>query len=385
MNQERLLVNLTKFTLFVTILVIAMGAYTRLADAGLGCPDWPGCYGQIIVPSDSQDIAKAESLFPERPVEPMKAWLEMIHRYLASSLGLLVLAIAYLTYRSEKVSPVLSPLIVITVLLQGALGMWTVTLKLMPVIVMMHLLGGLTLFSLLMLIYRQAVFDQHNRYLTRALSRQPVSIDAMKMLSRTAGVALLVVIMQISLGGWTSANYAALMCTTLPICNGEWTQHIDVKSAFNLIQAGHDNYEFGVLDYGARVTIHVAHRLGAMVTTLVLAMLVVMLFMQGKRFGAVREMYWKWGNGIALLLAVQITLGISNVVFHLPLENAVAHNLGGAALLVAMVSLNHYLWRISKVSKTSIRNHQKHLESVTKPIAVGQSVSTGKPSEVSHV
>jgi cytochrome c oxidase assembly protein subunit 15 len=385
MNQDRLLVNLTKFTLCVTILVIAMGAYTRLADAGLGCPDWPGCYGQITVPSDSHEIAKAESLFPERPVEPMKAWLEMIHRYLASSLGLLVLAIAYLSHRSSKVSPVLSPLIVITVLLQGALGMWTVTLKLMPVIVMMHLLGGLTLFSLLMLIYRQTVFEQRNRYLTRAISRQPIPASSMKTLNRLSLLALLVVIAQISLGGWTSANYAALMCTTLPICNGDWTQHIDVKSAFNLIQSGHDNYEYGVLDYGARVTIHVAHRLGAMVTTLVLAGLVITLFVQGKRYGAVRQHHWKWGNGIALLLALQITLGISNVVFHLPLANAVAHNLGGAALLVAMVSLNHYLWRISQVSRTSINNYQKHLDSVTKPVVVSQSVSTSKPSGVSHV
>jgi cytochrome c oxidase assembly protein subunit 15 len=249
----------------------------------------------------------------------------------------------------------------------------------------MHLLGGLTLFSLLMLIYRQTIFEQRNRYLTRAISRQPIPASSMKTLSRLSLLALLVVIAQISLGGWTSANYAALMCTTLPICNGDWTQHIDVKSAFNLIQSGHDNYEYGVLDYGARVTIHVAHRLGAMVTTLVLASLVITLFVQGKRYGAVRQHHWKWGNGIALLLALQITLGISNVVFHLPLANAVAHNLGGAALLVAMVSLNHYLWRITQVSRTSIINYQKHLDSVTKPVVVSQSVSTSKPSGVSHV
>ncbi len=327
--------RLLQLSLVLTFTVILLGAYTRLADAGLGCPDWPGCYGQIGVPNTDSELAQARELYPGLTVEADKAWLEMIHRYFAGSLGLLVFVISTLALAQRKGGRILPVAISVVVIFQALLGMWTVTMMLMPVIVMGHLLGGFTLFCLLALLYwrvnaRTLIVPQYN---VGAAGRS------------LAFVALVAVVGQIALGGWTSSNYAALMCTELPICQGDWKQYLDFPTAFQLIQPERDSYEFGTLDYGARMTIHVSHRIGAMFVTALLLTLVVYLVKRGS------YQYRKQAFLLTVLLALQIALGISNVMFGLPLAVAVAHNLVAALLLVNILYVNHLLWRTSRLGQ----------------------------------
>jgi len=323
------LLMLIRIALYLTLVVIVLGAYTRLSDAGLGCPDWPGCYGQLSVPTQSEEISKANQLFPERAVEPEKAWLEMIHRYFAGSLGLLVFVITSWCLSSKTVPKLLPCVIAVVIVFQAALGMWTVTLKLMPLVVMAHLLGGFTVLSLLALLYCQLKQVQQNI--------DHLSVDPSIRYIALGG--LVVLVGQIFLGGWTSSNYAALMCTSLPICEGDWSSHLDFSTAFDLLQSGHENYEFGVLEYPARMTIHVTHRFGAIATALVFATLVFKLISQPS------ETLNRAGWVIACILTIQLSLGVSNVVFHLPLAVAVLHNLGAAIMLVGVVIVNYMLWR----------------------------------------
>ncbi|CAM3092054.1 COX15/CtaA family protein [Vibrio rarus] len=338
--------RLTWVALAMTLLVIALGAYTRLADAGLGCPDWPGCYGKIAVPMQAEEIAQAQQRFPERVLEVEKAWLEMIHRYFAGTLGLVVFALSFLLWKNSVTSKVLPVVLSGVIIAQAALGMWTVTLKLMPAIVMLHLLGGFTLFSLLTLL------QCHLRSASLACSQLPHS--TLRSVRGIAVCATLVLVVQIMLGGWTSANYAALMCSSLPICEGEWQNHLDFYNGFNLVQTGFDNYEFGVLDYSARMTIHVTHRVGAMVTSIALLALIVQLW----RTSLIAARGYATAIGIGLI--IQLGLGMANVVFHLPLLNAVMHNLGAALLLVTLVATQYFLWM--KVSALRARTHEAERE-----------------------
>ncbi|OAN16968.1 cytochrome B [Photobacterium jeanii] len=351
-------------TLVLTLVVIALGAFTRLTEAGLGCPDWPGCYGTLTVPNSQADFARAEQLFPDSPVEIDKAWNEMIHRYIAGTLGLLVLAINIGSWQQVSRPKKLPLLLLAVVCFQAALGMWTVTMNLMPVVVMGHLLGGFTTASLLLLlslrVHRQAkqihafmkmkpslsaesaeaIFDDNAKPLSSAssasLSRSSSSVapPLSKGLLGLVVVALVVVIGQIMLGGWTAANYAAVVCTQLPVCEVDWLANYDV-SAFAPIQAVHDSYQYGVLDYSQRVTIHVTHRLGAVVVVAVLAVLIWQLLS--------RRAYQGYGWLITGVLMLQILLGLTNVVAHLPLGIAVAHNLVGALLLLSLVATSYRL------------------------------------------
>ncbi|MFM2587288.1 COX15/CtaA family protein [Vibrio sp. TBV020] len=328
------LVNLIRCSLFLTFVVVMLGAYTRLADAGLGCPDWPGCYGQLTVPNEQHEIALAQSLYPALTVEADKAWLEMIHRYFAGTLGLFVFAITFLGIRSKLLSTRLSVLLSIVIVFQALLGMWTVTMKLMPIVVMGHLLGGFTLFCLLALAYWSIQSKQIN------LDSAMEYVGQLKLL---AGLTLSIVVAQIALGGWTSSNYAALMCTTLPICQGDWVSHLDFKHAFDLIQPEKESYEFGTLDYGARMTIHVTHRIGA---------LIVAIFTLAFVFQLLRsriKLLQRNGQVVLALLMLQIALGIGNVMFSLPLAIAVAHNLGAALLLLSLLRANYYIWFFSSI------------------------------------
>ncbi len=345
------IIRLIQISLVMTFLVILMGAYTRLADAGLGCPDWPGCYGHLSVPVTDKALTTAKLLYPENEVEPYKAWLEMIHRYLAGTLGLVVFSVSYLTLKSRYGGTGIPVSLSLLIIFQAALGMWTVTLKLMPVIVMLHLIGGFTLFSVLFLLYcrlKQEIGYELNEVAHFTVSdgnpssvtspHEPilVSSPALKFL---ASVSLLVVAVQILLGGWTSSNYAALMCTELPICEGNWVGYLNFSQAFDFRQEGHINYEFGVLDYGARMTIHVMHRIGAIVTSVVLISLAFQLLQQA------HVQLRKSAYILMFLLTVQIGLGISNVLFNLPLPIAVAHNLGASLLLLCTVYINFHVWR----------------------------------------
>jgi cytochrome c oxidase assembly protein subunit 15 len=331
------LINLIRFSLFLTFVVVMLGAYTRLADAGLGCPDWPGCYGQLTVPSEQHDIALAKSLYPALVVEADKAWLEMIHRYFAGTLGLIVFAITLVGIRTQMLSTLLATSLSIVVVFQALLGMWTVTMKLMPLVVMGHLLGGFTLFSLLALAYWSVN------------SSKELELHALQNLGWVkplAMVTLIVVIGQVALGGWTSSNYAALMCTSLPICQGDWVSHLDFKHAFELIQPEKESYEFGTLDYGARMTIHVTHRIWAVVVTFFTVALAIQLI----RYGS--NVVRRNGQIILALLTLQIALGVGNVVLSLPLAIAVAHNLGAAMLLLSVLRANYLIWQLSNVYST---------------------------------
>lgn len=322
---------LLRLTLVFTLVVILMGAYTRLSDAGLGCPDWPGCYGHIKVPTQEHELAHVELHFPEHDVEADKAWLEMIHRYIAGLLGILVVAILLMCLKRTDTPKKLPIAIVLLIIFQAALGMWTVTMKLMPVIVMLHLIGGFSLFALLLLLYLRT---RPTQYLLDGAQQA-------NLLAPLALAGLCVLIGQIILGGWTSANYAALACTTLPICEGNWVDNLTLAEAFSPFQGQHPSFEFGVLDYHARMTIHIAHRIGAVITTGILLLLAYRLVRYG---GQLRPL----GALLILLVIVQVSLGISNVVMHLPLGIAVSHNGGAALLLLNMVAINYFLRRKPK-------------------------------------
>lgn len=354
---DRFRLRLTRGAILLTIAVIALGAYTRLSDAGLGCPDWPGCYGQLTVPESELELQKANELYPNQGVEASKAWAEMIHRYFAGSLGLVVFAITLLflknsaahrqDHTAQAVGTILPLALTILVIAQALLGMWTVTLKLMPVIVLAHLLGGFTLLSLLVLLHtRQCAVQQLPQ---PPIQSPPLNANTTPLLKYLSVLALIVVVLQICLGGWTSSNYAALMCTSLPICQGDWTSQLDFKTAFSLYQPGFDNYEFGVLDYAGRMTIHVSHRIGALMTSLV----VILLCWQLTK--STSNTLKQAAQQLFVLLIIQVSLGISNVVFTLPLTIAVLHNVCGALLLATTVRINYLLF--SKPLSTSVLAH----------------------------
>ena len=310
---------LATIAIFLTMGVILLGAYTRLTDAGLGCPDWPGCYGFLKVPHQEHHIAQAEQAFPERPLEPHKAWNEMVHRYFAGSLGLLIAAI-FFSALINKQSPKLLPSVLLAlVVFQAALGMWTVTLNLLPLVVMGHLLGGFTILCLLAV------------HWLRLHPQRLVAEPELVSLKPFAALALVVLVSQIALGGWTAANYAALACIDLPICEAGWTQRLNISEAFDL-HLGHDDYEYGVMSAEARQTVHVFHRFGAIVT---LAIVASFLWQLWRRTSS--ALLRKLTLAGAALLAIQFSLGVLNVVLHLPLVNAVAHNFVAANLLMVLV------------------------------------------------
>lgn len=315
--------------ILLAVVVIVLGAFTRLTDAGLGCPDWPGCYGHLTVPQGEELIKAAEEAFPERPFEANKAWYEMIHRYFAGSLGLLILAIfiVSLVKRSYNEPLKLPFFLLCLVTFQAALGMWTVTLNLLPVVVMGHLLGGFSVLACLFLL-RQRLQGE----------RIPGGDQRIIGFAKYAALGLIIVVCQIALGGWVSANYAALACTEFPLCEGNWYENIDVTGAFSVPEA--ENYEFGAHDYAERMTMHVAHRLGAVITFLYLCWLSLKLYTTASS-GVIKNQ----AVLLVLVLGVQVLLGVSNVVFSLPLAVAVLHNAMGAALLLVMVKLCYTLYR----------------------------------------
>jgi len=316
----------------LALVVVVLGAFVRLSDAGLGCPDWPGCYGHLDVPRTVQELASANMNFPDRPVETAKAWKEMTHRYFAGTLGILVLIMALVAFRKRKLEhqQVVIPLALVGIIIfQALLGMWTVTIKLNPTIVMSHLLGGMATLSLLWW-----VTLRQGRLL---LSRTTVE-GGLVRLKKLALLGLLVVIFQIMLGGWTSANYAALHCPDFPTCQQQWLPPMDFAQAFTLWHDAEQNFEGGILDNDARVTIHVMHRLMAVIVLLVVGGISLLLMFERQYYP-----YRKFGVAMLSVLLLQLALGISNVLYSLPLPVAVAHNAGGALLLLTLVTLNHVI------------------------------------------
>jgi len=322
-------------TLF-TLVVVMLGAYTRLADAGLGCPDWPGCYGFLTVPESTIDIQLAETRFPNSPVEVEKGWPEMVHRYAVGVLGLLVLTIAGMAtltrLRGQAGQPFKLPLLLLGVIIAQALfGMWTVTLKLWPQIVTVHLLGGFTTLSLLLLLTLRYSKPQ-GRLAPAPGNRQWSRLQPWALLG------LIIVVLQISLGGWTASNYAAFACYDLPTCQGQWWPAMDIAEGFNIFQSVGPNYLGGLMDNEARVAIHFMHRLGAIVISVYLLILIGLLY----RATADRALR-RFSFLLALVLLLQVLLGLSNVYWQVPAIIAVAHNAVGAVLLLVMVALNYRL------------------------------------------
>lgn len=337
--MHKLITWLCLLATLLALIVVTLGAYVRLSDAGLGCPDWPGCYGHLTVPEATHEVANANATYPERPVESAKAWKEMVHRYVAGALGLLIMLIAILAWqqrREIKAYTIFLPLFLVAlVIFQALLGMWTVTWLLKPIVVTAHLLGGMLILSLLWwLTLRQSGW----------FMQKSGDSNVLGSLRMFGVITLLVVFAQIFLGGWTSANYAALACTDFPTCYKQWwPQEMDFSEAFILWRGLGINYEYGVLSAQARMAIHVIHRLGALITFLIVLVLGLRILFSQLNVAFVK--------GIAiitlLLLLLQIGLGIANVEYSLPLAIAVAHNMGAALLLLAVVTLNHTLCPVS--------------------------------------
>lgn len=312
--------KLAGFGVIFALLVVSVGAYTRLADAGLGCPDWPGCYGFLTVPDEATEISTAEARYPEAPVEFAKAWWEMGHRYIAGALLLLVASILFMAYRAreEEDTPLkLAAVLMFVILWQAAFGAWTVTLKLWPQVVTGHLIGGFTTLSLMWLLFlRQGGLSD--------------MVSALPRPNWLAKIAFVAVVVQIILGGWVSSNYAALACYDFPSCDGTYTPNIDLQQGFNIFQSVGPNYLGGLMTNEARMAIHWMHRIGAIVVLLVVGGLVIQTVKQAAVIGYV----------LLAVLVTQITLGILNVVWVLPLLNATAHNTVGALLLLVLVTIN---------------------------------------------
>lgn len=329
--------SLAMFATAFAMCVVILGAWTRLEDAGLGCPDWPGCYGFILVPETAEEIAQAEAAFPDAPFEAEKAWPEVIHRYFAGTLGLLIICVNFIAWRNRDIpdQPFKLPLFLLfMVIAQGMFGMWTVTLKLWPQVVTTHLLGGFTTLSLLWLLSLR--LNNRPWQQPTAPARQWVALRPLAL------AALILLICQITLGGWTSSNYAALACPDLPTCQGRWWPPMDFGSGFNVAQEVGPNYLGGQMDGEARVAIHMAHRIGAILVSLVIGFLIIKLY----RNAGSRELT-RLTHVLLATLVIQVSLGLSNIIFSLPLWVAVAHNAGGALLLLTLVTLNY---RLSKVS-----------------------------------
>lgn len=387
MNQSKPGYRLTLLACALAVLVVGLGAFTRLVDAGLGCPDWPTCYGHVLWPASDDEIAAANAHpdFVDTPVESHKTWPEQVHRLFASSLGLLGIIIfalslkqrpeeqpwkgtvallavlflgtvarivygdgldpylwkmvaayfgwlAWLAIKTGTSSgqPVKLPAFIAGFLiLQGLFGMWTVTLKLWPQVVTAHLLGGFTVFALLWLL----ALRLRNAHWQIPKAR----FDAVIALRPFALVALFVVVAQVALGGWTTSNYAAVACPDLPTCQNEWLPEMDFAAGFDVFQHIGPNYLGGTMDNAARVAIHFSHRIGAIVTTIVLLMLAWRL----RRSGLVPLQ--TMSLVVLSALALQIALGLGNILLKFPLWVTVSHNLGGALLLLTLVTLNYGL------------------------------------------
>ena len=377
---------LAAFALLLVGGVVALGAYTRLVDAGLGCPDWPTCYGHLWVPDSEHDIARANARFADTPVETDKTWPEQTHRIVASSLGLIILALFVIAYRQTgptyqmecRVLALLLVAIIIAlikrvifgrifepvlvamllcylailirlglraradadrsaqqlalsallsgmVIAQGLFGMWTVTLSLWPQVVSAHLLGGFATASVIAILFSR-LWCPWLSFVWRSRSTL-----------RLARSVLLVCVLQIALGAWLSSNYAALACPDLPLCQQRWWPDMDVSGGFNIFQHIGPNYLGGQLDNTARIAIHMFHRAGAMLLLALVLALCFLLYHKGSV--ANRRM----ACAMMAVTLVQIALGAANILYAIPLPVAVAHNLNAAILLVLIVLLNVHL------------------------------------------
>lgn len=332
---------------FLTFDLIVFGGFTRLTDSGLGCPDWPGCYGAANPFIAHEQIAAAEALMPTGPVTKVKAWIEMIHRYLAMGIGVLIMALMFQSFRQWKKTrldafkPAMPVALFLFVCVQGAFGAWTVTLKLQPVIVTIHLLLGMALLAMLVWL------GGREDYLMKPPA--PVrDLAGLRALRTLALVAAVVLVAQIALGGWVSTNYATLACDEFPLCDGKLVPEMDFEHGFTLWRelgktaAGH------YLQFSALVAIHWVHRNFAIIVTLVLGL---------AAWRAMRQpQLRKTGRLIAAILLAQLFTGVATVFFDFPLAIAVLHNAGAALLVLTVTMLNYKVKYLLEVSQRSSAN-----------------------------
>ena len=318
--------------------VVVLGAYVRLTAAGLGCPDWPGCYGHLT-PAGAAQAADTAAAFPGRPLEPGKAWREMIHRYAVGTLSVIVIlvtALAISAHRERPVSVTLALALFATLIMQALLGMLTVTWRLNPLIVTLHLLFGMTTLALLWWLLLSLPRGSWGATALHGAGHA-VSGGADALLAwarRLTLLGLMALAVQIALGGWTSSNYADVACPDFPTCQNAWWPHAGFRNAFVLWRGLKVNYEGGVLDNSARVAIHLTHRLGALVTTVALA-LAASFVLRSRGLRAARP--WAWA--VLAALALQLSIGITMVLKSFPLWLATAHTAGAALLLLATLAL----------------------------------------------
>jgi cytochrome c oxidase assembly protein subunit 15 len=332
---------------FLTFDLIVFGGFTRLTDSGLGCPDWPGCYGAANPFIAHEQIAAAEALMPTGPVTKVKAWIEMIHRYLAMGIGVLIMALMFQSIRQwrkthrQAFAPALPVALFLFVCVQGAFGAWTVTLKLQPVIVTIHLLLGMGLLAML------AWLGGREDYLH---APPPPSRDlaGLRALRTLALLAAAVLVLQIALGGWVSTNYATLACDEFPLCDGKFIPQMDFEHGFTLWRelgktaAGH------YLQFSALVAIHWVHRNFALIVTLVLGLAA----WRAARQPALR----KTAKLVGLILVAQLFTGVATVFFDFPLTIAVLHNAGAALLVLLVTMLNYKVKHLLDVSQRTPAN-----------------------------
>jgi cytochrome c oxidase assembly protein subunit 15 len=303
--------NLLKLSVVLAMSVVTFGAYTRLKDAGLGCPDWPGCFGQAYV--------------SKHVIESDKAWIEMLHRYIAGTLGLLIFYLGWYFRQAPPRQRNLTYFLCGLVIFQAMLGMWTVTKRLYPVVVMAHLLGGLSIVSLLWFLHETT----KDKSQPKLKSTKPTS----SYLSGFAYLVLTLLITQIVLGGWTSANYAAVACNGFPTCNNSWWPKMNWQEAFNFINSGIFDSPGQHLSNIAKVTIHMAHRLGALILSIAIFIFSGWLYLT--EIKKLRQL----SIFLIALLALQLIFGVSNVLAGLPISVAVLHNAMAAILLLTLISI----------------------------------------------
>jgi cytochrome c oxidase assembly protein subunit 15 len=329
-TPRRALHALTLLTLFLTFDLVLFGAFTRLTDSGLGCPDWPGCYGSASPLGARESIAAAQAVQPAGPVTHGKAWVEMVHRYLAATVGVLILAMTVVAWRARgrdgaaAYSPWWASATLAWVITQGAFGALTVTMKLYPAIVTLHLLGGIGL--LVLLAVQAQVFDPRPQALSRPLLRGTWIVAAL-------------LVAQIALGGWVSTNYAVLACRDFPTCQGRWWPPMDFAHAFTLQRELGQTAAGAWLPFEALTAIHMAHRIAALVVLAALALLAWRLAAAGQRRLAAQ---------LAALAALQLATGLSNAVLGWPIVAALLHTGGAAAIAVVLATLlarAHLRWR----------------------------------------
>lgn len=321
--------KLVLLSILLAIAVIVLGTYSRLTDAGLGCSDWPNCYGSISFSKQIENIEDLQQPFSERTFEQQQAWSKMIQRYCASALGLLILLIFINSLFSKAFNkPVKLPLfLMLLVSVQVTLSMWALPPNSHAVVVIGDILGDFAVLSGLFLLYLRL-----NTY------RIPGGDQRVRQFAKYAILGIFILTVQIALGGWTTANYAALACTELPICEGTWYQRLDFRGAFSIPEI--HNYPLVAHQYDARMTMHIMHRIGGLITFLYLCWLGIRLYA-----AASSNLIKKLSALMVLVLGAQIILGVSNVVFSLPIAVAVMHNIVAACLMLMLISISYTLYR----------------------------------------